>query len=177
VDDFELLFVDETTFSLNYPLRNCWMRRGQQKTITAFSGKRQYLHVIGAYNWCTDQVTCLDVERKNSDTFIEFLEKLLVEVYPSQTVVLVMDNASYHYSAKVQAVLSLFEHRVHVFWLPQYCPELNLIERFWLHLKQTAWANKLYLSLQSLRHAVHQVLHQQNEPSCLERLTFSKFFR
>jgi transposase len=169
--------VDETTFSLNYPLRNCWMKRGQQKTIPAFSGKRQYLHVIGAYNWRNDVVTCLDVERKNSDTFIEFLEKLLIETYPTQAVVLVMDNASYHYSAKVQAVLSLFEHRVQILWLPQYCPELNMIERFWLHLKHTAWANKLYLSLESLRQAVNQVLQKQNESSSLERLTFSKFFR
>jgi transposase len=153
------------------------MKRGQQKTIPAFSGKRQYLHVIGAYNWRNDVVTCLDVERKNSDTFIEFLEKLLIETYPTQAVVLVMDNASYHYSAKVQAVLSLFEHRVQILWLPQYCPELNMIERFWLHLKHTAWANKLYLSLESLRQAVNQVLQKQNESSSLERLTFSKFFR
>lgn len=169
--------MDETTLSLNYPVRNCWMRRGQQKRITAFSGKREYLHVIGAYNWRSDEVTYLDVERKNSDTFIEFLEKLLVKTYASQSVILVMDNASYHYSAKVQAALSLFEHRVHVFWLPQYCPELNVIERFWLHLKHTAWANKLYITLTALRQAIIQVLEQQSQPSCSERLTFSKFFR
>jgi putative transposase len=169
--------VDETTFSLNYPIRNCWMRRGQQKRITAFSGKREYLHVIGAYNWRSDAVTCLTVERKNSDSFIEFLEKLLVKTYPTQAVVLVMDNASYHYSAKVQAALSLFEHRVQLFWLPQYCPDLNVIERFWLHLKHTAWANKLYLTIDALRSMVLRVLQKQNDPSCSDRLMFSKFFQ
>lgn len=71
--------MDETTLSLNYPIRNCWMKRGCQKTITAFSGKREYLHIIGAYNWRSDEVTCLNVERKNSDTFIEFLEQVLVK--------------------------------------------------------------------------------------------------
>ena len=81
------------------------MKRGQQKTITAFSGKREYLHVIGAYNWRSDTVTYLDVERKNSDTFIAFLEQLLVKTYPTQAVILVMDNASYHYSAKRTASL------------------------------------------------------------------------
>jgi transposase len=169
--------VDETTLSLNYPIRNCWMRRGQQKRITAFSGKREYLHVIGGYNWRSDEVTDLNVERKNSDSFIEFLEQLLVTTYPTQAVILVMDNASYHYSAKVQAALSLFEHRVQVFWLPQYCPELNVIERFWLHLKQTAWANKLYITREALRQAVAQVMEQQRDPSCSQRLTFAKFFR
>ncbi len=153
------------------------MRRGQQKTITAFSGKREYLHVIGAYNWRNDTVTSLMVERKNSDTFIEFLEALLVKTYPTQALILVMDNASYHYSAKVRAALSLFEHRVQVFWLPQYCPELNVIERFWLHLKYTAWANKLYTTIDALRSNVTRVLNQQNEPSYSERLTFAKFFQ
>ncbi|MCL4877935.1 MAG: transposase [Anaerolineae bacterium] len=64
-----------------------------------------------------------------------------------------------------------------VFWLPQYCPELNIIERFWMHLKHTAWANKLYLTLEALQHAVTQVLEKQNEPTYSERLTFSKCFR
>lgn len=169
--------MDETSLSLNYPICNCWMKRGQQKTITAFTGKREYLHVIGAYNWRTDAVTTVSVERKNSDGFIAFLEELLVKTYPTQAVVLVMDNASYHYSTTVRAALSLFDHRVRVFWLPQYCPELNVIERFWLHLKRSAWANRLYSTLDSLCQSVVQVVNQQNEPSSPERLTFAKFFR
>ncbi len=130
--------MDETTLSLNYPICNCWMKRGQQKTIPAFSGKREYLHVIGAYNWRTDNVTCLQVERKNTEGFVAFLEELLVKTYAHHPVILVMDNASYHYSRAVRAMLSLFAHRIRVLWLPQYCPELNAIERFWRHLKQTA---------------------------------------
>jgi transposase len=88
-----------------------------------------------------------------------------------------MDNASYHYSVAVQAALSLFGHRVRIFWLPQYCPELNAIERFWRHLKQTAWANRLYTTVTDLRRNVERVLLQQNEPSFSERFTFAKIFR
>ena len=117
--DVEPLFVDETTLTLNDPIRNAWMKRGQQKTIPAFTGKRTYLHVIGAYNYRTDGVTSIQVERKNGESFTAFLEHLLTKAYPSQSVILVMDNASYHYSAFVRAVLSLFAHRVRVFWLPQ----------------------------------------------------------
>lgn len=152
------------------------MKRGQQKEIPAFSGKREYLHVIGAYNWQSAQVSHLMVERKNSDTFITFLEQLVVR-YPTQSVILVMDNASYHHSAKVQALLSLLEHRVRVFWLPQYCPELNIIERFWLYLKQTVAANKLYRSITELRQQVFRLLVKQNDPSSSERLLFHHFFR
>lgn len=168
--------MDETTLSLNYPLRSCWMKRGQQKEIPAFTGKRDYLHVIGAYNWRSAQVSHLSVERKNSDTFICFLEQLVRE-YPNQALILVMDNASYHHSAKTQALLSLLEHRVRVFWLPQYCPELNVIERFWLYLKQTVAANKLYRSIADLRHQVERLLDQQNDPLSSDRLLFHHFFR
>lgn len=125
----------------------------------------------------TDDVTSLEVERKNSDSFVAFLEKLLIETYPAQSIILVMDNASYHYSAAVRAALSLFAHRVHVIWLPQYCPELNAIERFWRHLKQTAWANHLYSSLVGLCDMVQKVLIQQNDVSHSERFLFAKDFR
>jgi Holliday junction resolvase RusA-like endonuclease len=73
------------------------MKRGQQKTIPAFTGKREYLHVVGAYNWRTDQVTTVEVERKNTTGFITFLEEVLVKTYSTQAVILVMDNASCHY--------------------------------------------------------------------------------
>lgn len=153
------------------------MKRGQQKTIPAFSGKREYLHVIGAYNWRTDNITYLQVERKNTEGFVAFLEELLVKTYPNHAIILVLDNASYHYSAAVRAILSLVAHRVRVLWLPQYCPELNAIERFWRHLKQSAWANKLFTTIAALRENVHRILLQQNEPSFSERFTFHKDFR
>ena len=88
-----------------------------------------------------------------------------------------MDNASYHHSAKVQAFLSLVEHRLQVFWLPQYCPELNVIERFWLHLKQTVAANKLYRSIADLRQQVLHLFIKQNDLLGFERLLFHHFFR
>ena len=31
-----------------------------------------------------------------------------------------------------------------MFWLPHYCPELNLIERLWRHLKGSRVANVLF---------------------------------
>lgn len=152
------------------------MKRGQQREIPAFTGKRDYLHVIGAYNWRSAQVSHLTVERKNSDTFIAFIEQIIAE-YPSHALILVMDNASYHHSAKVQAMLSLLEHRVRVFWLPQYCPELNVIERFWLHLKQTVAANKLYSSTAELHQQMLRFFAKQNDLLGSERLTFHHFFQ
>jgi len=150
------------------------MHRGQQKRIRAFSVSERSYHLIGAQQWRTDQVFSQEVERKNSQTFIQFLEYILVECFPTQKIVLVMDNASYHRSKTVQAALSLFEPRVRVFWLPKYCPTMNPIERFWRHLKDLACANKLDLSLENLAERVSKVLCWQNSLDHDLRISFLK---
>lgn len=81
------------------------MRRGERKLISA-PGSPQYLHVFGAYNWHTAQVSYLTASHKNSEAFVAFLEQLL-RAYPRQHLILVMDNASYHHSKTVQAALLL----------------------------------------------------------------------
>ncbi len=83
------------------------MKRGTRKLIPAPRTPKR-LHTFGAYNWRTSHVSCTLNHRKNSDSFIEFLERLTTD-YPTETLVLVMDNASYHRSKAVQAALSLFE--------------------------------------------------------------------
>ena len=40
--------------------------------------------------------------------------------------------------------------QIEVFWLPAYCPSLNLIERLWGHLKRTVLANVLFSSIDDL---------------------------
>lgn len=151
------------------------MRRGERKLIPA-PGSSEYLHVFGGYNWHSGCVNYLTSAHKNSDTFIAFLEHLLAE-YPRQHLILVMDNASYHHSKTVRAALSLYEDRLLVIWLPKYSPFLNPIERFWLHFKQLAVANRLHRSLKELQHSVDDVMHQQNMLRHPNRLLLLDKFR
>jgi transposase len=72
------------------------MKLGQQKRLQAFTSPDRRLHLIGALSFRTDEVWTQAVERKNSQTFIEFIEYLLVEKFLHQKIVLVLDNASYH---------------------------------------------------------------------------------
>jgi hypothetical protein len=127
------------------------MKQGQQKIIPALqSATKQHRHIFGAYSWNTDKVSWKVTDWKNSRTFLEFIEYLLVECYPTGRFVLVMDNVSYPKSASVLAALSLFEHGLLIIWLPPYGPELNLIERYWKHLKDLACANKLHNSIEEV---------------------------
>lgn len=169
--------MDETTLSLDPVLRACWMKVGQQKRVPIpDNSQKKNCHVF-AYNWKSDQLSWMVADWKNSDWFISFLEHLLIECYPSQKVILVLDRASFHRSAASQAALSLFEHRVQVIWLPSYCAELNPIERFWRHLKDLACANWLWNDLQELIEAVENILHHQNDLDYEDRFTLSINFR
>jgi transposase len=151
------------------------MRRGERKLIPA-PGSPQFLHIFGGYNWHTGVVSYLTASHKNSDTFVAFLEHLLTE-YPRQHLILVMDNASYHHSKTVKAALTLYEDRILVIWLPTYSPFLNPIERFWLHFKQLAVANRLHRSLTELQRSVDEVMFHQNTLAHPNRLRLLDKFR
>ncbi len=169
--------MDETTLTLDPPLRACWMKVGQQKRIPATRpGEKQKQHVFGGYNWLKDTITWTIAKTKNSATFIDFLEELLVKKYSTGRIVLVMDNASYHKSAAALAALSLFEHRIMVIWLPPYCSDLNPIERFWRNLKDLACANKLQDNIEAVVNSAELILTKQNLATSDLRFLLSKNF-
>ncbi len=164
--------MDEVTLSLEPPLRACWMKRGQQKRIPASVGTHPPCrHIFGGYDWSQDTLTWTTASQKNTDSFIAFLEELMVRRYPETHVILVLDNVSYHKSAAALAAMSLFEERLEAFWLPPYCPELNLIERFWRYLKDQACANHLEDNIMANAEAV---LARQNDLAADHRFLFSK---
>ena len=152
------------------------MKRGQQKCIPT-PGIQQRIHLFGAYRWEEDTLVWTTAPRKNSQAFIEFLEHLFVECYPTGHFILVLDNASIHKSAASLAALCLFEHRVRVIWLPAYCSELNPIERFWRYLKEQVCINKLFPSMANLAQAVIEQLIRQNDCQRSDRFSLLKFMQ
>lgn len=163
--------MDETSVSLHPQLHRCWMKRSQRKLVPA-PGTPQFVHLFGAYNWRTGEVLHQTHTRKNSEHFIEFIEHIMMTIPQPQKVVLVLDNASYHRSYASLAVLALFEERLRVVWLPKYCPFLNPIERFWLHLKTLAAANHLHRDLDDLTQAIAHVIQLQARPDSNYRIRF-----
>jgi transposase len=169
--------MDETTLSLTYPLRRCWMKRGQQKRLPAYTGYRHLVHLIGAFDWASVAVHALPVERKTSARFLTFVEWLCLELYPDEPLVLVLDNVSYHHSADVRALFALLQPRVQILWLPKYSPDMNPIERFWLYLKNQVYANRLFPSLPTLQEHLQLWLTIQNTPNHPLRFGFANSFR
>jgi transposase len=58
-------------------------------------------------------------------------------------IVLVLDRGNPNHARALHRGLEMARPHIEVFWLPNYCWNLNLIERLWKHLKATRIANVL----------------------------------
>jgi len=151
------------------------MRKGYQKRVPT-PGNQQWRHIFGAYNWATDDVITLIAERRNSETFIAFLDHLVTQHDGNRPLVIVLDNGSIHHSYATQAAFAVLENELLPLFLPKYCSQLNPIERFWRHLKSVACANKLFPDMDVLVAAVEQALLAQNDRQSDSRFMFLKNF-
>jgi transposase len=86
---------------------------------------------------------------KSGVNFLAFLLGLVTR-YAGKKIRLVCDNGRFHTTKAVQPWLAANRDKVEIFWLPPYCPSLNLIERLWGHLKRTVLANVLFATINDL---------------------------
>ena len=105
--------------------------------------------MYGGVDYRTGQLTYTLADSKCGGSFLLFLAALLL-AYAGKKIRLVCDNGRFHTAKAVQAFLEEHREQIEVYWLPPYCPSLNLIERLWGHLKRTVLANVLYATLSEL---------------------------
>jgi DDE superfamily endonuclease len=77
----------------------------------------------------------------------------IARAYPataSPAVVITIDNAPWHRGTVIDQVRAASPH-LHVYRLPSYSPQLNVIERFWRVLRRRAPHNRLFASMAVLR--------------------------
>lgn len=171
--EIDLFFVDESTLGWLPVLIACWMKRGCQKRIST-PGQQQWRHIIGAYNWATDEIVYEITQKRNSEAFIAFLDYLVSQHTCDRPLVIILDNGSIHHSRATQAAFALLENQLMPLFLPRYCSQLNPIERYWKHLKHMACANKLFADMDALVASVEQTLHLQNDCQSDSRFMFLK---
>ena len=75
-------------------------------------------------------------KRKRAKEFLEFLKYLLKQSD------LVMDNFKIHDTKAIRSFRKENKKRLRIVWLPPYSPYLNLIERFWKHMKASPTARQ-----------------------------------
>lgn len=121
------------------------------------AGTDQRFTAFGALDYASGQVVSAIAERKDGAGFVAFLAQV-AQAWPTDHLVLVLDNASYHRSPATRAWLAAQDGRITPFWLPAYAPNLNLIERVWRFLKQKLACHRFWADRDGLQAAVTRLL-------------------
>lgn len=146
----EVLFADAVHPQHNTMAAYGWIKRGEKRELQTTPG-RERLNLHGAMNAETLEVIVIESETVNADSTIQLLEIIEVKYFLAVTIFVILDNARYHYSRKVQEFLK--SSRIKLVFLPSYSPNLNLIERLWKFFKKKVLYNAYYEKLDDFREA------------------------
>jgi transposase len=138
------MFGDEASFWLDGTLHVTWSRVGAQPRVDTF-GARKTAHVYGAVSIESRPYFVYQFAPVfNGCTFLDFLKELIRRC-PRRKVFLIIDNGPCHQlKPDGQRWLAEHRHRVELFRLPPYSPELNGIEGVWKVTKKMTTHNRFY---------------------------------
>jgi transposase len=148
--DVEVLFMDAVHPQHNTMAAYGWIKKGEKRCLSTNSGRGR-LNLHGAINVETNEMTVIESPTVDKDSTLQLLE-LVEKKYPqAREIVVILDNARYHYSREVREWLQ--GRKLRLVFLPAYSPQLNLIERVWKFFKKKVLYNKYHATLQDFRNA------------------------
>lgn len=137
------------------------MLEGRQRRIPS-AGVNRRVPVFGALNPVSGRLTVHVGSGKNSAEYVRFLKRLIAS-RNGRHVFLFTDNCSIHHAKCVMRFLADHAAVITVIWNAPYTPELNLIERYWGHLKQRAIYNYYFETRQALEQAIRDAVRAFNK--------------
>jgi transposase len=140
-EDDVICFMDATHPLHNPVIGRGWIKRGKEHPIQSNTGRRR-LNINGAINIETMSAQVRFDDTIDAESTIA-LFKQLEEAYPSaKRIIVICDNARYYKSQLAGEYLK--SSPIELLPLPPYCPNLNLIERFWKFFKRKILYNQYY---------------------------------
>ena len=138
-----------------------WFAKGQQRIIPTY-GKHWDAKLIGALDYETGEVFCVQEQQYTAKEFLSFLEKVL-EKYKGERIVMILDNAKIHHAKLIQPFLEENKDLLTLVYLPPYSPKLNLIEGLWGWLKSCVINNVFFDSFPKICKAVLGFIEEINK--------------
>jgi transposase len=133
-----VFFMDEARYGQKGTLTKMWAEKGSRPVVIRQT-RYEWAYMYGAVDPATGDSSALLARHVNTETMNEFLKILSGEVGPDDHVVLVMDQAGWHVSKRLEIPANItFLH------LPPYSPELNCVERLWLYIKSHFLSNRVF---------------------------------
>ena len=152
-----LYYFDEAGFSLDPCIPYAWQQEGEVIEVPA--SQRGRVNVVGFMNTDNDLHPFLFEQSVNSSVVVACFD-LFCQTLQHKTVV-VMDNASIHRSVEFEENLPRWKKKgLCIKFLPEYSPELNLIEILWRKIKYEWLPFSAYHSLTVLIEALEDILRK-----------------
>jgi transposase len=140
---------DESRLDWSTRLRRAWLRRGE-KTIIKERRNVRYQSFIGFLNLKTGEELLGRLKWQSHEYIIPIL-KGLVRKYPRKRIIIVWDNAGFHKSKYIKAVLGPGKplRRITLINFPTYAPDKNPQELIWKYGKDGI-SNKVFNRFEDL---------------------------
>lgn len=129
--------------------------------------RHEALYLFGAVCPAREEAVALALPVVSTAAMQAMLDELAKAVAPKAHAVVLMDQAGWH-RAHALAVLD----NLSLLFLPPYSPELNVIERVWLHLKERYLSHRVWPDYDDILDAVCEAWNKLiDEPGRIRSLT------
>ena len=139
-----VFLMDEARFGQQGTLTNMWAKRGSRPTAVKQT-RYEWVYLYAAVEPATGDSVALLLPVVNIMAFEMFLKELSAKLQPDEHAVLIMDQAGWHTSPRVNMPANIT-----VLPLPPYSPELNPVENLWHYIKSHHMSNRAYEDYEAL---------------------------
>lgn len=152
----DLFYGDETGINELGYVPYAWQFKDEKLGIPAARGKQ--INCFGLVTRSSQFAFQTSYGNVNANFIVDLFEGFSLSI--SKKTVVVLDNAKIHVAQKVKERLGCWQERgLFLFFLPPYCPHLNLCERVWKELKARWLKPEDYLCFDRLAYATTQCLY------------------
>lgn len=127
-----------------------WVPPEDSDPVLLQAPTRKSVGVFGAVRPEDGWLVVRRTEKFNTMSFIAFLKQLARHRRKDRAMLVVLDNARWHHSKKLQNWLAPRTNTIRLDHLPPYSPELNHIERVWKLTRRTCTHNRYFPTLLEL---------------------------
>lgn len=154
--EYDLYYFDEAGFSLVPTVPYGWQPEGERLEIP--SRRSGQINVLGFLSYDGGLTPYVVDGSVDTDIVVACMDDFSKKLDGRPSLV-VIDNASPHTSAKFQSHIETWEERgLFFYFLPPYCPELNLIEILWRMIKYHWLPLKAYTDITTLLECLNKIL-------------------
>jgi hypothetical protein len=158
--EIDLYYLDESGLCLWSKGGYSYYFQGEQKCLEQTQSRGRRLSILGLWQPGVEFTYGLAIGSFNDQRYMAMMEEQAKQAShilskTGRIRVIVQDNGSSHRSAKVQQQWSEWENQgLYIFFLPEYCSEMNPIELEWQHLKKDEIAGQMFEDELDLAYAV-----------------------